>query len=80
MDVLLIDGGYLRASFAKLKQAYNKTVIVDFASRFDALPNFSVDKTIYYDCPQYRGKQSKPISGEEHNFQASDGWLKDLAK
>ena len=80
MDVLLIDGGYLRACYRALGLAYNKTEIVKFSSRFEAASQFSLDKTIYYDCPQYRGMQLKPISGDEQTFQASDAWLNDLAK
>lgn len=80
MDVLLIDGGYLRASFRELDKKYNRSEIVEFVRNLSQSPDFCADKTIYCDCPQYRGRQQKPISGEIETFQASDKWLNDLAQ
>lgn len=77
--VLLIDGGYLRASAKSASKTYDNHFIEKFAeSCFDASEyKFRV---LYYDSPLYRGKAKLPVSGKETNFSSSDQWLKDLAK
>jgi len=78
--VLLIDGGHLRAVSGKARIEYTPDFIEAFAhSCIDLGEHEKLLRILYYDCPRYRGKKSKPISGEMHNFQATDTWLEDIA-
>jgi uncharacterized LabA/DUF88 family protein len=77
--VLLIDGGYLRAS----AQAVNKSYTVAFIETFSRLCFDSTEyifRIIYYDSPQYKGRVQLPVSGLWHQFNPTDTLLDDLAK
>ncbi|MEQ7873702.1 NYN domain-containing protein [Sphingomonas sp. ASV193] len=75
---LLIDGGHLRVCAKKAAKNYDNTFIESFSALcFDAAEyKFRV---YYYDSPQYRGKVTLPVSGNETNFQSNDAWLNELA-
>jgi len=36
-------------------------------------------RVLYYDCAPYQGAAKLPVSGNAHNFEGSDRWLKELA-
>lgn len=36
-------------------------------------------RILYYDCAQYAGTVKLPVSGGDHEFKASDQWLRNLA-
>jgi hypothetical protein len=77
--VVLIDGGHLRAVSKSAGKTYDNKFIVDFAALCTQSPEY-LFRVFYYDSPRYRGTVSLPVSGQSHNFQASDRWLVDLAK
>ncbi len=78
--ILLIDGGHLRSTAADARLRYDSDFIEGFARGcYDAIGE-SLQRVLYYDCPQYRGKQRRPVSGTLQTFTASDDWLEDLAK
>lgn len=77
-SILLIDGGYLRKVARDAGHTYTNDFIEAFA-RVCVLEEESLQRVLYYDCPQYRGKQRLPVSGEIKQFTASDRWLTDLA-
>lgn len=76
---LLIDGGYLRASAKAAGHAYNNTFIHAFSALCADAGEYLL-RIFYYDSPQFRGTVQLPVSGADHQFQASDQWLDDLAK
>lgn len=77
---LLIDGGYLRACATRNSgQNYDNQLIERFA-RSCFLEDEYAFRIFYYDSPQFRGTVQKPVSGDDHQFQASDRWLRDLSK
>lgn len=77
-SILLIDGGYLRNVARDAGYTYTNDFIEAFA-RVCVLDGEALQRVLYYDCPQYRGKQRLPVSGETKQFTASDRWLTDLA-
>lgn len=77
--VLLIDGGYLRASAQKAGKIYDNELIEPFANVCSRPPEY-LFRIFYYDAPQFRGARSMPVSGELKVFQSSDQWLTDLSK
>lgn len=80
LDVtLLIDGGHLRSVAASAGFTYDPNFIEAFARGCHDPAEESLRRILYYDCPQYRGIQKLPVSGEERKFTASDKWLEDLA-
>jgi uncharacterized LabA/DUF88 family protein len=76
---LLIDGGHLRSVCAMASLQYDPNFIEAFAHGCHDPVAETVYRILYYDCPQYRGKQRLPVSGETKDFTASDHWLQDLA-
>jgi len=78
-SVLLVDGGYLRASAAAVQKTYDNTLIEDFC-RSCFVQDEYVFRIFYYDSPQYRGKVALPVSGQQTTFSSNDQWLSDLAQ
>jgi uncharacterized LabA/DUF88 family protein len=74
----LIDGGHLRVAARQTGKTYDPNFIERFASQC-IQPHEVLLRVLYYDCPQYRGKQKLPVSGMLHSFTASDSWLEELA-
>jgi uncharacterized LabA/DUF88 family protein len=75
--VLLIDGGFLRVEARNKKLQYD----CDFIERFAHTcigEQETLLRIMYYDCPQFRGVRSLPISGKDKHFTASDHWIDDL--
>jgi uncharacterized LabA/DUF88 family protein len=79
-SALLIDGGYLRAIASKSGIHYTPDFIEKFARRCYDPAKEDLRRILYYDCAQYRGKQTLPVSGRLKEFQGSDKWLDDLAE
>lgn len=77
--VLLVDGGYLRASAKAAGNQYDNAFIEKFCHACFIADEY-LFRIFYYDAPQFKGKVTLPVSGNERNFQASDKWLAQLAK
>lgn len=77
-SILLIDGGFLRVIARHAGRNYNPDFIEAFA-RVCVAEGEVLQRVLYYDCPLFRGKIDKPVSGETREFTASDKWLIDLA-
>lgn len=77
--VLLIDGGHLRSLASVAGFLYDPNFIEAFAKGCHDPISETLVRILYYDCPQYRGKQKLPVSGQTKHFTASDRWLEDLA-
>jgi uncharacterized LabA/DUF88 family protein len=76
---LLIDGGHLRSVAQSAGLSYKVDLIDAFAKGCHDPSKEALRRILYYDCPQYRGKQRLPVSGTEKEFTASDKWLEELA-
>jgi uncharacterized LabA/DUF88 family protein len=77
--VLLLDGGYLRATAQNAGVSYDVQFIERFSRRcFD--PNEYLLRVLYYDAPQYEGVVQLPVSGKNKMFKSKDTLLDDLAK
>lgn len=76
---LLIDGGYLRASAIRAGKTYDNSFITTFAHHCILQEEYLL-RAYYYDAPQYRGKVTLPVSGNQTTFQSNDAWLVELAK
>jgi hypothetical protein len=76
---LLIDGGHLRSSAGSANFKYDPDFIEAFARGCHDPAHESLYRVLYYDCPQYRGKQKLPVSGDVRTFSGSDEWMEDLA-
>ena len=77
---LLIDGGHLRAWAHQGHLQYTPDFIEEFARICHDSSTEDVLRILYYDSPQYRGKQALPVSSQQKAFQASDAWLHNLAR
>lgn len=79
-SVILIDGGYLRSVSGSANLTYDPDFIEAFAKKCgDPADGEILQRVLYYDCPQYRGKHRQPVSGTMRTFTATDNWLDDLA-
>lgn len=76
---VLIDGGHLRALAKQAKLKYNPDYIEKIAHAC-VEQGESLQRILYYDCAPFVGKVRLPVSGNEHEFKGSDGWLRDLAE
>lgn len=76
---LLIDGGHLRSTAAEAGYTYDPDFIEGFARGCHDPSSESLQRILYYDCAQYRGKQRLPVSGGTKSFTASDDWLDEIA-
>jgi hypothetical protein len=77
--VLLLDGGYLRATAQNAGVNYDVQFIENFSRRcFD--PNEYLLRILNYDAPQYDGVVQLPVSGKNKMFKSKDTLLDDLAK
>lgn len=77
--VLLVDGGYLRASAKSAGRTYDIHFIEQFCHSCFTADEY-LFRIFYYDAPLFRGKVKLPVSGSDRIFQSSDKWLEDLAK
>lgn len=75
---VLIDGGHVRALATAAKFKYDPDLI-------EAVAHACVDadeallRILYYDCALFEGTVKLPVRGGDHEFKASDAWLRDLA-
>jgi uncharacterized LabA/DUF88 family protein len=76
---LLIDGGHVRAIAQRVGLQYDPNFIENFAHGCIDKEQEDLRRILYYDCPQYRGKHTLPVSGEAMVFRSSDKWLDELA-
>jgi uncharacterized LabA/DUF88 family protein len=76
---LLIDGGHLRSVAQRAGLVYDVDLIEDFSRLCHDAADEVLRRVLYYDCPQYRGRQRLPVSGETKQFTGSDEWLTELA-
>lgn len=77
--VLLVDGGYLRVAVRSAGMHYDGNLITRFC--WDCFDNSEyLFRIMYYDALQYDGRVKRPVSGEEHRFQANDEWLEQLGR
>jgi uncharacterized LabA/DUF88 family protein len=77
--VILIDGGFLRASTRLAKIHFDNSLIVAFSKQCQG-PGEYLLRVLYYDSPQYRGVVALPVSGLKKTFAGSDEWLDELAQ
>ncbi|MGE0653683.1 MAG: NYN domain-containing protein [Alphaproteobacteria bacterium] len=77
--VVLIDGGYLRASVKSARKTYDNPFIESFSRKCIEADEYLL-RIFYYDSAQFRGTVQLPVSGNDTKFQSNDQWLKDLAK
>lgn len=75
---VLIDGGHLRVAARKDGQDYDPEFVRVFSYGLTA-DREVMFRVLYYDCAPYRGSVPLPISGNRHEFNASDAWLKEIA-
>mgnify|MGYP001240465201 CR=1 FL=1 len=75
---VLIDGGHLRAAARKAKEPFDPDFIEGVAKACVAEGETAL-RFLYYDCPPFTGRVKLPVSGAYREFEASDGWLRDLA-
>jgi uncharacterized LabA/DUF88 family protein len=77
--VLLIDGGYLRASAAEANRPYDAKLVETFAHRCVDKAEY-LFRVLYYDAPPFEGSKQRPVSGTWQKFKATDTLLEDLEK
>lgn len=77
--VLLVDGGYLRASAAAASKIYDVALVAAFAHSCIIADEY-LFRILYYDAPPFEGSRQKPVSGEWKRFRATDTLLDDLEK
>ncbi len=76
---LLLDGGHLRAVARDAGLDYTPDFIEAFAQDCVDKPEEDLIRVFYYDCPLYKGKHRRPVSGRMKEFKGDDLWLQDLA-
>ncbi|MBN8816969.1 MAG: NYN domain-containing protein [Sphingomonas sp.] len=75
---VLIDGGHVRALARVAKHTYNPDFIEKVAHACVGADEALV-RVLYYDCALFSGTVKLPVSGQDHEFKASDRWLHQLA-
>lgn len=75
---VFIDGGFLREIVKEAKLPYNPDFIERFAHACKA-EDEELFRILYYDCGQYSGTVTLPISNKKKVFTANDAWLHELA-
>lgn len=75
---VLIDGGHLRALARAAKHKYEPDFIEKVAHACVEADE-ELLRVLYYDCSLFEGRVKLPVSGEMHEFTASDHWLRELA-
>lgn len=75
---VLIDGGHLRVLARRARIEYVPDFIENFAHAC-VTADEQLLRVLYYDCAPFIGTVRLPVSGLEHKYEASDGWLKNLA-
>lgn len=75
---MLVDGGHLRALAQAAKYKYTPDYIEKVAHACVGADE-SLLRILYYDCALYVGTAKLPVSGGDHEFKASDLWLRRLA-
>lgn len=75
---VLIDGGHTRVLARQAGFTYNPDYIEKIALACIE-PGEATLRFLYYDCAPYVGSVRLPVSGEAHEFNGSDAWLKALA-
>ena len=73
-----IDGGHLRVLGRKAGHHYNPDYIEKIAHAC-VEPDETLLRVLYYDCAPFNGSVSLPVSGQPHQFEGSDHWLRHLA-
>lgn len=76
---VFIDGGHLRALVKQAKLQFNPDYIEKVALACIQADERAI-RVLYYDCAPYNGKATLPVSGQEHEFNRSSHWLKELAR
>jgi uncharacterized LabA/DUF88 family protein len=77
--VLMIDGGFLRASAKQAQLRYGPAFIEAFSKACPAGGSEELFRVLYYDCHPYQGIQKLPVSGHTKTFDDSGQWLQELA-
>ena len=75
---VLIDGGHVRALARVAKHTYTPDFIEKVAHAC-VQADEALLRILYYDCALFSGTVKLPVSGNDHKFDASDHWLRDLA-
>jgi uncharacterized LabA/DUF88 family protein len=76
---VLMDGGFCRVMARAAGRTYNPDFIEALAHRALAGEE-TLLRALYYDCAPYQGRARLPVSGDEVVFDASGGWLNELAR
>lgn len=76
---VLIDGGNSRVLAREAGKTYNPEYIALIANACLQSGEFLL-RVLYYDCAPYNGTVKLPVSGQDKEFKASDGWLHELAR
>jgi uncharacterized LabA/DUF88 family protein len=76
---VLIDGGYLRAISRKKGKKYTASLVEKIALNSKAADE-EIYRVLYYDCDEYAGKATLPVSGTTHEFVPASTLLKELAR
>jgi Uncharacterized conserved protein len=76
---VLIDGGHLRVLTRQSGNHYTPDYIEKVALAC-VEPDENLQRILYYDCAPYIGSARLPVSGQEQQFNGSDGWLRQLAE
>mgnify|MGYP005865711099 CR=1 FL=1 len=76
---VLIDGGHTRVLARQAGYTYDPDYIEKIALAC-VEPDETILRILYYDCAPFVGKARLPVSGEEHEFNGSDAWLRTLAR
>jgi hypothetical protein len=79
--VLLVDGGYVRAQARKAKppRVFDADLVASIVSACVDVTTEDLHRALFYDCPEFSGTVTLPISRKPHAFTGSDAVLRDLA-
>jgi uncharacterized LabA/DUF88 family protein len=76
---ILIDGGHLRSYVTKSKLKYVPDYIEKVAHAC-VRSQEEIHRVLYYDCSQYEGEVTLPVSGKKQKFTKNDKWINDLSQ
>src|ERR1700730_12826467 len=75
---ILIDGGYLRAISRKQGRKYSSSLVEKIALYAKGADE-EIYRALYYDCDEYEGTATLPVSSGTHTFSPQSTLLKELA-
>lgn len=76
---VLMDGGHVRVLAKLAKKPFDASFLESVGLACADPLKEEIHRILFYDCAQYEGSTTLPVSGQRHKFTGSDRVLRELA-